>query len=117
VGDLAAASAIAGEGHRALRAGQTTTPRQRYQPGVDLSGTGVAPDPAWPTLDDAAMHGLPGQIVRAMEPHTEADPMALLISLLCAFGNAIGRGAFFRVASDVHHLNLFVALGRKLQSS
>jgi integrase len=28
-----------------------------------------------------------------MEPHTEADPVALLGSLLCAFGNAIGRGA------------------------
>jgi hypothetical protein len=92
------------------RAGEAPAPRQGYEPGVILPRATSAPDPDWPTLDDAAMHGLPGRIVRAMEPHTEADPMALLISLLCAFGNAIGRGAYFRVASDVHHLNLFVAL-------
>jgi Protein of unknown function (DUF3987) len=44
-----------------------------------------------------------------MEPHSEADPVALLGSLLCACGNAIGRGAHFRVGADVHHLKLFVA--------
>jgi Protein of unknown function (DUF3987) len=109
VGDLAA-PAITDERNGALRAGQAPTLRQGYRPGGYLSGARLTPGPDWPALDAAAMHGLPGRIVRAMEPHTEADPMALLISLLCAFGNAIGRGAFFRVGSDVHHLNLFAAL-------
>jgi Protein of unknown function (DUF3987) len=57
----------------------------------------------WPVLGDDAYHGLPGRIVRAIEPHTEADPVAVLISLLSAFGNACGRGAFFRVNADRHH--------------
>jgi hypothetical protein len=110
VGDLAAAPAITGERNGALRAGQAPTLRQGYRPRGYLSGARPTPGPDWPSLNHAAMHGLPGRIVRAMEPHTEADPIALLTSLLCAFGNAIGRGAFFRVGSDVHHLNLFVAL-------
>ena len=53
----------------------------------------------WPTLEEEAYYGLPGEIVHAIEPHTEADPVAVLINLLCAFGNAIGRGAYFKVGS------------------
>jgi len=69
------------------------------------------PDPrSWPILADEALCGLPGAIVEAIEPHTEADPVAVLSSLLAAFGNAIGRGAFFRVGADLHHLKLNVAL-------
>ena len=64
---------------------------------------------SWPELDEAAFYGLPGEIVRAMEPHSEADPVALLVSLLCACGNAIGRKSYFRVGSDTHHLNLYAA--------
>jgi hypothetical protein len=86
-----------------------TEPRRDGAPDVYLSGLEM-PEPKWPELDEAALYGLPGEIVGAMEPHTEADPVALLGSLLCAFGNAIGRGAHFRVGSDTHHLNLFVAL-------
>jgi hypothetical protein len=65
---------------------------------------------AWPVLDEEAFCGLPGDIVKAIEPHTEADSVAVLASLLAAFGNAIGRGAFFRVGADRHHLKLNVAL-------
>ena len=78
-------------------------------PDFYLSGLGV-PEPKWPEVDDVAFYGLSGEIVGAMEPLTEADPVALLGSLLCAFGNAIGRGAHIRVGSDVHYLNLFAAL-------
>ena len=34
----------------------------------------------------------------------------MLASLLAAYGNAIGRGAFFRVGADLHHLKLNVGL-------
>src|SRR5829696_4050781 len=69
------------------------------------------PDPpSWPMLADEALWGLPGDIVAEIEPHTEADRVAVLSSLLAAFGNAIGRGAFFRVGADLHHLKLNVAL-------
>ena len=64
----------------------------------------------WPVLSDDAYQGLPGHIVRAIEPHTEADPVAVLVSLLSAFGNACGRGAFFRVGADRHHPKINAAL-------
>jgi hypothetical protein len=67
------------------------------------------PEPSWPTLGDEPFHGLAGEIVREIEPHSEADPVALLASLLCAFGNAAGRNAHLRVGADTHHLNLFAA--------
>ena len=64
----------------------------------------------WPELDPAALQGLPGRIVRTIEPCSEADPVAVLANLLVWFGNAIGRGAVFRVGEDAHHANLFAAL-------
>ena len=76
----------------------------------------------WPTLASEAYHGLAGDIARAIGPHTEADPVAVLANVLVAYGNAIGRGAFFRVGADEHHLKLNVAMvgatskGRKGQS-
>jgi hypothetical protein len=76
----------------------------------------------WPELDGAALYGLPGDVVQVFEPHTEADPVAVLANLLCAFGSVIDRGAFARVGATEHHLKLFVGLvgetakGRKGES-
>lgn len=64
------------------------------------------PDPP----DEAAFHGLAGDIVRAIEPHSEADPVALLVQFLVAFGNAAGRNAYYQVEADRHFLNLFAVL-------
>lgn len=64
------------------------------------------PDPPAPE----AFHGLAGDIVRAIEPHTEADPVALLAQFLVAFGNAAGRGPHFMAEADRHGLNLFACL-------
>jgi len=64
--------------------------------------------PSWPRLMEAeAFHGLAGELVRAIEPHTEADSAALPVQLLVAFGSAVGRGPYFRVEADRHHANLF----------
>lgn len=62
------------------------------------------------TLDDEAFHGLAGTIIRKIEPHTEADPAAILVQLLIAFGNCIGRGPFFRVEETPHFANEFAAI-------
>jgi hypothetical protein len=64
----------------------------------------------WPVLRDEAYCGLPGDIVRSIEPHTEADPVAVLANQLAAFGNAAGRGAFIRVGADSHYLKLNIGL-------
>ncbi|MBI5427671.1 MAG: DUF3987 domain-containing protein [Nitrospinae bacterium] len=64
----------------------------------------------WPSPPpEEAFHGLAGGIVRAIEPHTEADRVALLIQLLVTFGDVIGRTAHFH-AGGKHFLNLFAVL-------
>src|SRR5467141_2759592 len=58
----------------------------------------------------AAFHGLAGDIVYRIEPHTEADPTAILIQTLTAYGSAIGRAPFAKVESSRHYGNLCAAL-------
>jgi hypothetical protein len=41
-----------------------------------------------PAPDPAAYYGLAGQVVEVLGPHTEADPVALLLDFLCSFGSA-----------------------------
>lgn len=70
-------------------------------------------EPGWPVLQPAALHGLAGDLIRSLDPHTEAAQEALLVQFLVAFGNAVGRGPHFRVEGDEHHTNLFaVIVGR-----
>jgi len=66
--------------------------------------------PEWPKLAPDARHGLAGRFVAAIEPHTEADPVAVQLQFLIFFGNVIGRRAHFAVEADRHHLNLFTVL-------
>jgi Protein of unknown function (DUF3987) len=61
----------------------------------------------WPELDDAALHGLAGDVVRLLNPHTEADPVGVLVQFLTAFGNIIGSNPYYQVESDRHRANLF----------
>ena len=66
-----------------------------------------AADPAWPVpLASPALTGLAGDVVRALEPHSEADPAALLVNFLVMVGNAIGRGPFVQVGEVRHGVNL-----------
>ena len=50
-------------------------------------------------IGEAAYYGLAGDIVRMLEPQTEADPVALLIHVLVGMGNLWGRGPHFRVGA------------------
>lgn len=75
--------------------------------------SGVSPPPkGWPEpLHCDALVGLPGDIVRMIEPHTEADPAALLLQLLAAFGNVIGPNPHWLAEGATRHaLNLFVVI-------
>jgi len=75
-----------------------------------------------PTLEKDALYGPLGEIVTAIDPYTEADPVAVLSTLLAGVGNIIGRCPHFRVEYSHHYLNLFFGLvgetskGRKGQS-
>lgn len=64
-------------------------------------------DNQWPVLDPDALHGIAGEMIKAIDPETEADPVAILVSFLTAFGNAVGNRPYFAVGSDHHCGNLF----------
>jgi hypothetical protein len=64
------------------------------------------PEPQWPSdPDPAAFYGLAGEYVRAVEPYTEASPIALLVQFLLDFGSVIGRTAYFPIEDDKHYSN------------
>jgi hypothetical protein len=55
-------------------------------------------------LDSAAYHGLAGEAVRLLEPHTEADPVALLVSFLAEAGTILNRGPHLILDGCFHPL-------------
>ncbi len=66
---------------------------------------------SWPEPPDPKMyHGLTGWIVKTIEPHTEADSIAIALQFLVGFGSVIGRKAHWRVENDDHYSNLFLTL-------
>src|SRR5688572_190228 len=84
--------------------------RKLLNPELAIEDANTANVKQWPTLDTTALYGLAGEIIRAIEPHTEADSAGLLTQLLTFFGSAAGRSAYYRVESDHHHTNLFTVL-------
>lgn len=89
----------------------------RYPP----SAPGLATHPAytvladvprsWPSpLDKAAYHGLTGELVNSITPHTEADPVSILLTHLVYFGNSIGRGYHAKADAARHGTNLNVVI-------
>lgn len=65
---------------------------------------------SWPEIAPEAFQGLTGNIVQAINPYTEADPVSILLHLLAGFGNLIGPRPHFRIANDNHPARLFVAI-------
>ena len=93
-GTAAALEALA---HQALAAARDVPSDLRgeehsaaHDEGTDEAAALSVPLPA--PLAPEAFHGIAGEIVHAIEPHTEADPAALLITFLTAIGNLIGPG-------------------------
>jgi hypothetical protein len=56
----------------------------------------------WPVMGQAAFHGLAGEIVRALEPQTEADKVGLPLSFLATFGNLVGPGPHAFAGGEQH---------------
>lgn len=65
---------------------------------------------AWPTLDRRALHGLTGDVVATLEPHTEADPAALAATFLVFAGASIGSGPHAVADAASHPGRLFAAI-------
>jgi hypothetical protein len=93
-----------------LTAGQTAALRgiARDGRGGLSSVSSLSSTANWPApLSTAALHGLAGEIARAIEPHSEADPAVLLVNTLVAFGSACGRGPGFDIGGTFHATNIF----------
>jgi hypothetical protein len=82
------------------------------QPASARSALPAPPPPdGWPApLDPIALTGLAGQVVAVVAPHTEADPAAILVSLLVGFGSLIGSEPRYLVGASAHRANEFVVL-------
>jgi Protein of unknown function (DUF3987) len=78
--------------------------------------------PSLPQLDPAAYHGIAGEIVTEIAPQTEADPVALLVSILAAAGAMIGDGPHVMIGAGKHPARIWpliigrTASGRKGES-
>ena len=62
---------------------------------------------------EEAFHGVAGEIVRALEPQTEADPVALLIHLLTEVGSIIGRTVYLHGGRRASPLQFVLRSGRQ----
>lgn len=72
------------------------------RPDEAIDDGGRVPTVPWPTLSDGALQGKAGDIVRLVNPHTEADPAALLVQTLGVAGGVIGRNPHIKVGNDIH---------------
>ncbi len=73
--------------------------------------SGAGKDDPWPDPpNEAAFRGLAGDFVRRIEPHSEADPTAIMGQFLVCFGNVVGRSAHFVAEADQHYANLDMCL-------
>jgi hypothetical protein len=72
---------------------------------IDSSSTIDCPAP----LGGAAYHGLAGKFVERVLPESEADPAALQLQFLAAFGNLVGRRPHAIAGGARHAMNFYVA--------
>jgi hypothetical protein len=64
-----------------------------------------------PLGEGAYYYGIVGAVVRELELRSEAAPASLLVQLLVAAGNTLGRETpAYRVESDYHRSRLFAVL-------
>lgn len=75
----------------------------------ELADTSPGGEP-WPFLHPLALHGLAGEFVSAVEPHSEADPVALLGQFLAVAGCYLGTEVYAAVEGSTHPPRLFVVL-------
>ncbi len=88
----------------------TEIPKVYNEEGLSSEGHEPSAEPDRPTLPAEARHGLFGEMLKAIEPETEADPAGVLLGWLACFGNVVGRGAWFRVGPRLHYPGLFVGV-------
>jgi len=86
------------------------SPPRREPHAASVASVSSVASAAWPQMDKAAYQGLAGEVVESIEPHSESDPVAILVQFLTLAGNALGRTAYYRHEANRHHSNLFSVL-------
>jgi len=61
-------------------------------------------------LSENAFHGVAGEIIEMIEPHSEADKAALLVNFLVGFGNLLGSKVYYEVEGHKHPTKIFAVL-------
>ncbi|MGI9074288.1 MAG: DUF3987 domain-containing protein [Bryobacteraceae bacterium] len=61
-------------------------------------------------IAEAALHGITGDLVRLLMPHTESGLPSILVQFLAAVGLYIGRTGYYQAEGDRHHTNLFTVI-------
>lgn len=65
----------------------------------------------WPApIAQEAYIGVLGDITQTLEPHTEADPAAIMLQAVAMVGHLIGAGPHFKVEGTRHGTNEYVVL-------
>ena len=82
-------------------------PRNR---GPVSNGASPATSNPWPELDPKVLYGLVGDVVETLRPETEADPAALAMTFLVAYGSAVGSGRHALVGGPTHPARLFAVI-------
>ena len=80
----------------------------KYPPSRANEAREIEPE-KWPELSSEALYGLAGDVVRTIDPYSEADPVATLTNLLAGFGALVGRRPHAKVLADEHPARLFFA--------
>ena len=64
----------------------------------------------WPMLHEAALYGLIGEIVRLIADQSEADPAAILITLLTGLGSIAGPFPHVKITNASHPARIFAVI-------
>jgi hypothetical protein len=84
---------------------------REMQAELDLRREAAPTIPTWPEpIREDGFHGVAGELVRLIGPHTEADPAALLMQFLTAWGSLLNRGPHYLAEADHHHTNLYTVI-------
>jgi hypothetical protein len=87
---------------------------RRVDPATGEITVAVSPRRAereWPAAPgEAAFRGLAGDLVDAIDPHSESDRVALLANVLASFGIAVGGGPYVLVGATAHRARTNYAL-------
>jgi hypothetical protein len=101
IAGISSADELLAGGAEFYRVEQATRNHKEEQPSV----------PGWPEpIAEDGYHGVAGDLVRLLEPHTEADPAGLLIQVLVAWGSLAGRGPYYLAEADLHHTNEYAVI-------